>query len=135
MLPMTASALGELDAPPPYPARIRVEPEILERNRLTTAFRIVLAIPHLILVGGPMAATLSWTWAGQEGLRQDWGAGGGLLGVVAAVSAIIAWFAILFTGRYPAGLYEFGVGVLRWNTRVEGYLLLLYDDYPPFSLR
>lgn len=48
---------------------------------------------------------------------------------------MVAWFAILFTGRYPAGLYEFGVGVLRWNTRVEAYLLLLRDEYPPFSLR
>jgi hypothetical protein len=55
--------------------------------------------------------------------------------VAATVSAVIAWFAILSTGSYPRGLYDFGVGVLRWNTRVEGYLLLLYDEYPPSSLR
>jgi hypothetical protein len=47
---------------------------------------------------------------------------------------VIAWFAILFTGRYPAALYGFGVGVLRWETRVEAYALLLHDEYPPFSL-
>ena len=39
-----------------------------------------------------------------------------------------------FTGDYPALLYEFAVGVLRWNTRVEAYFLLLRDEYPPFSL-
>jgi len=47
---------------------------------------------------------------------------------------MIAWFAILFTGRYPTTLYDFGVGALRWNIRVEAYLLLLDDEYPPFSL-
>jgi hypothetical protein len=40
----------------------------------------------------------------------------------------------LLTGRYPARLYEFGVGVLRWNVRLEAYLLLLHDQYPPFSM-
>lgn len=61
-------------------------------------------------------------------------ADGGLLGAVAVAFTIIAWFAILFTGRYPRALYEFGTGALRWTTRVEAYLLLLTDDYPPFSL-
>jgi hypothetical protein len=40
---------------------------------------------------------------------------------------------ILFSSRYPQGLYNFGVGVLRWFIRVEAYLLLLVDAYPPFS--
>ena len=47
---------------------------------------------------------------------------------------IVAWFTILFTGNYPASLYDFAVGVLRWNVRVEAYLLLLRDEYPPFTL-
>jgi hypothetical protein len=51
------------------------------------------------------------------------------------VTAVIAWFAILFTGRYPAGMIDFGAGVLRWSLRVEGYQLLMRDEYPPFSLR
>lgn len=46
----------------------------------------------------------------------------------------MAWFAILFTGRYPKGLYDFGVGAMRWRLRVEAYVLLLVDEYPPFSL-
>jgi hypothetical protein len=51
-------------------------------------------------------------------------------------SVIIAWFAILFTGRYPRGLFDYVVGVGRWTLRVEAYAtLLLTDRYPPFSLR
>ena len=49
---------------------------------------------------------------------------------------ISAWFAILFTGRFPRGLFDFVEGVLRWENRVIGYaFVLVTDDYPPFSLR
>ncbi len=57
------------------------------------------------------------------------------LGIAAIVSMIIAWFAILFTGRYPKGLFDFVVGVFRWCLRVAAYAFLLTTDrYPPFSL-
>ena len=49
------------------------------------------------------------------------------------ITAVISWFAILFTGAYPQGLYKFAVGVLRWYIRVEAYMLLLVDEYPLFS--
>jgi Domain of unknown function (DUF4389) len=51
------------------------------------------------------------------------------------VAVIVAWFAILFTGRYPRGLFDFVVGVIRWHNRVTGYALILVTDrYPPFRL-
>ena len=57
------------------------------------------------------------------------------LGIAAIVSVVIAWFAILFTGRYPRGLFDFVVGVFRWSLRVEVYaFLLITDRYPPFRL-
>jgi hypothetical protein len=57
------------------------------------------------------------------------------LGIAVVVVAIIAWFAILFTGNYPRGLFDFVVGVMRWQFRVMSYaLILVTDKYPPFSL-
>jgi len=59
-----------------------------------------------------------------------------VLEVAAIVVAIIAWFTILFTGRYPDSLFTFVVNVLRWNLRVSAYaFLLITDRYPPFQLR
>jgi len=57
------------------------------------------------------------------------------LGVGALVAVILAWFAILFTGTYPRGLFNFVVGVIRWSNRVTGYAFtLVTDEYPPFRL-
>jgi hypothetical protein len=57
------------------------------------------------------------------------------LEIAAPVVVIVAWFAILFTGRYPRGLFDFVEGVIRWHNRVIAYsLVLVTDRYPPFSL-
>ncbi len=58
-----------------------------------------------------------------------------LLYIVALVMWVIAWFAILFTGRFPRGLFNFIVGVTRWSYRVNVYTNFLRDDYPPFSTK
>jgi hypothetical protein len=58
-----------------------------------------------------------------------------VLFLVAIVAVVIAWFAILLTGRYPRGIFDFVVGVGRWSLRVQAYAcLLVTDQYPPFSL-
>jgi hypothetical protein len=116
-----------------HPVQVSVEPAIEERNRLTVAFRPLLALPHLILVGGPLAMFFSWTSESETGgLRYEWGAGG-LFGALAAGAALIAWFAILFTGRYPQGLRDLVAMYLRWRVRVVAYAALLRDEYPPFG--
>lgn len=77
-------------------------------SRLTTFFRAIMVIPHLIVL-----------WA---------------LGIASSVIAFIAWWAILFTGKYPRWAFDFVAGYVRWYTRVSGYYLLLTDKYPTFSI-
>ncbi|MFC2032579.1 DUF4389 domain-containing protein [Chloroflexota bacterium] len=78
-------------------------------NRWLPLVKWLLAIPHCIIL-----------W---------------FLWIAAIVCVVIAWFAILFTGRYPRGLFDFVVGVYRWSLRVGAYAFLLTTDrYPPFAL-
>jgi hypothetical protein len=90
----------------PYPVTFKAD-YVEKRSRLTTFFRLILAIPHLIAVFFYVLA--------------------------AEIVTFIAWFALLFTGRYPQGMYDFVAGALRYGTRVCGYAFLLTDEYPPFS--
>jgi hypothetical protein len=57
-----------------------------------------------------------------------------VLNAVAGIINFIAWFAILFTGKYPRGMYDFMVGYMRWIGNVSAYVLFMRDEYPPFSL-
>ena len=91
-----------------YPVGYEVTPQLSDRNRITALFRIVLAIPHLIIV-----SAFSY--------------------VVQAI-AIISWLAIVITGNMPRGLWNFTVGYMRWRTRANAYILLHRDEYPPFSM-
>lgn len=56
------------------------------------------------------------------------------LNIVLGLFGLISWFAILFTGQWPQGLRDLVVGTLRWQMRVNAYMYLLTDVYPPFSL-
>lgn len=130
---MTSEITGVSGRGAEYPVRVEVEPATAGRNRLTTAFRLILAIPHILLVGTPAASALSWTWNAGDNTSFQVGAGAGVLGLVAGVVAIIAWFAILFTGRYPAGLWNLAAFYLRWRVRAAAYTALFRDEYPPFG--
>jgi hypothetical protein len=78
-------------------------------NRWLPLVKWFLAIPHYIVLG--------FLWIG------------------AVVAVIISWFAVLFTGRYPRGLFDYVEGVFRWGNRVEAYAFLMATDrYPPFRL-
>ncbi len=103
-----------------YPVSFDVEPQLSDRNRLTTGFRVILAIPHVLLAGG-------------AGLGFGWSASRGVLGTVAGVMAVIAWFAIVFAASHPRGLWDFAAFYLRWRARSVPYLMLLRDEYPPFG--
>jgi len=132
-VPFAAPGIESITELHRYPVDVHVSPMIEPRNRLTTAFRPILAIPHLLLVGGPVAFALSVVWRTSDTPRAEWGAGTGVLGAVAAVCALIAWFAILFTGEYPAGLRGLATFYLRWRVRAIAYIALLCDEYPPFG--
>lgn len=114
-----------------YPVSISVLPATEGRNRLTTAFRFFLGIPHILLVGGPAAAGAWLGWQSQDGV--SWSTGSGVLGAVAAMVTVITWFAILFTGTHPDGLWRLAAYYLRWRVRAVAYLMMLRDEYPPFG--
>src|SRR5256714_11373363 len=84
-------------------------PDAHQLNRWLPLVKWLLAIPHYVVLV--------------------------FLGLGAVIAVIAAWFAILFTGTYPRGLFGFVVGVLRWTNRVNGYAFtLVTDQYPPFRL-
>jgi len=113
----------------PYPVTVAIEPLVVGRNRLTTAFRLILAIPHLILVGG-----IGFTVAAGSGSRGTaYGGDTGLLGAVAWFLAIVSWFTIVFAGHHIIGIRQFTLYYMRWRVRALAYLMLLEDQYPPFG--
>lgn len=115
-----------------HPVDVHVATQTENRNRLTTGFRIILAIPHLLLVGAPAAFAFSWSMGPDGNRNLEW-TGAGVLGAVAAVCALIAWFAIVFGSRYPDGLRNLATMYLRWRVRAAAYTALLRDEYPPFG--
>jgi len=122
--------LGEV---PDYPATLDIPyPEQLSRGLVLVKWWL-LAIPHYLVVsvlvgGGAYATSGSW----DEGRhRSEWT--GGRPGLIALL-VFFAAVALLFTTRYPRGLYDLVLGFDRWVLRVVGYAALMTDDYPPFRL-
>jgi Domain of unknown function (DUF4389) len=83
-------------------------PEATELSRGLPLIKWLLAIPHFIVLI--------------------------LLAIVLSFVILIAFFAILFTKKFPESLFNFTVGVTRWGMRVNAYIYLMRDEYPPFSL-
>jgi hypothetical protein len=208
-----------MQPPPAYPVRLSIDYPDRPLDRLTTFFRLLVAIPILIVLGTVSGGT--WQWGSGTNRAVAAGAGGLLflgpllmilfrqkyprwwfdwnlelqrfgsrvgaylalmddrypatdehqavhldypypdaqrdlnrwlplvkwllaiphyivlffLDIAAFVVVIVAWFAILFTGRYPRGMFDFVEGVIRWHSRVIGYAFVLVTDrYPPFRL-
>jgi hypothetical protein len=90
-----------------YPISYGADPALEGRNRLTSFFRYIVAIPWLIVAS--------------------------VYGIIAEIAAIIAWFAIVFTGRYPEGIYNFNAGYLRMYSRTFSFSHLISDEWPPFG--
>ena len=89
-----------------YPVELSIErPDKL--SRLTSFFRIIMAIPQYIVLY--------------------------FLSIAAGIILFLTWWAILFTGRYPKGFFDYITWFMRWNIRVAAYIYLLTDKYPPFS--
>jgi hypothetical protein len=90
-----------------YPVHVEAERQE-DYSRFLPLVKWLLAIPHYIVLA--------------------------LLGIGAFVVIIISFFAVIITGRYPEALWDYMVGVFRWQLRVHAYVFLLTDRYPPFSL-
>jgi len=112
-----------------YPVTVTVTPAITNRNRLTTAFRLILYIPHAILVGGIGIGFAT----GRNGGNASLGGETGLIGAAAYVLAVVSWFTIVIAGQHITGIRQFAAFYIRWRVRALSYLMLLEDEYPPFG--
>jgi hypothetical protein len=116
-----------LAAAPDYPASVEVDyPEQLSRGLVLVKWWL-LAIPHYLVLAVLLGWNRGWDYDGEEWRRTG---GPGLI----AVLVLIAGVALLFTTRYPRGIFAFVMGLDRWVLRVVGYAALMTDAYPPFLL-
>jgi Domain of unknown function (DUF4389) len=115
-----------LGAVPDYPATVEVQyPEQLSRGLVLVKWWL-LAIPHYLV----LAILLGWGWNEARDYEGWSGSGPGLIGLLVFFAAV----ALLFTTRYPRGIFDFVLGLDRWVLRVIGYAALMTDAYPPFRV-
>ena len=113
-----------LGAEPDYPATLDIAyPEQLSRGLVLVKWWL-LAIPHYLVLGFLLGG------GGYLVTRSGGGLGGGLIGLLVLIAVVI----LLFTGRYPRGLFDLVLGLDRWVLRVAAYVALMTDTYPPFRL-
>lgn len=119
-----------LDSKADYPADLEVDyPERLHRGLVLVKWWL-LAIPHYLIVGALVGGAL--TFASGD---MDENPSGGVFAIpLLGVLVLVAVIALLFTARYPRGLFDFLMGINRWTIRVQAYASLLRDEYPPFRL-
>jgi hypothetical protein len=118
--------LGEV---PDYPATLEVAyPEELSRGLVLVKWWL-LALPHYLILA-VLTSGATWVVADVGDYEVVYRTAPGLLDLVIFFVAV----ALLFTGRYPRGLYDLATGVNRWAFRVAAYVALMTDDYPPFRL-
>ena len=101
-----ARAVSEVHPANDHPVRL-IANDDLQRSRLTVFFRLLLVIPHLIVL---------FVWA-----------------IAAEIAVVIAWIAGVLLGRVPVGLHNFLASFVRYSTRVRAYCGILADPYPPFG--
>ncbi|HKA69882.1 MAG TPA: DUF4389 domain-containing protein [Actinomycetes bacterium] len=119
-----------LDEVPDYPATLYIGyPEQLSRGLVLVKWWL-LAIPHYLIVGAFVGGT---TYTVKQSANQEWILVASSPGLI-ALCAFFVGVALLFTTRYPRGLFDFLLGMNRWALRVTAYATLMTDSYPPFRL-
>jgi hypothetical protein len=113
---------------PGYPARLDVEyPQALSRGLVLVKWWL-LALPHYLIVG--VFAGGAWAGFNAANDHSGWTSGGGLIGLLVLIAGVV----LLFTRRYPKGIFDLVLGMDRWVYRVGAYAALMTDTYPPFRL-
>jgi hypothetical protein len=113
---------------PDYPARLEVEyPQALSRGLVLVKWWL-LALPHYLIVG--VFAGGAWAGFNAANDHSGWTSGGGLIGLLVLIAGVV----LLFTRRYPKGIFDLVLGMDRWVYRVGAYAALMTDTYPPFRL-
>src|SRR5688500_16725948 len=113
---------------PDYPARLDVAyPQALSRGLVLVKWWL-LALPHYLVV----AVFAGGAWAGFNAANDDsgWSSGGGLIGLLVLIAGVV----LLFTRRYPRGIFDFLMGMNRWVFRAAAYATRLPDNSPPFRV-